>query len=183
MRFHEESRAFEISVRELAEDEGFRRVGFDRGDGWRRLGLGSQIHARVLGERQNTYPAYRCEVHLEARIPVEDWTAVLTGRLDGCIEREPGHWLIEELKSTNFSVDGVRPSGYAFERDRRQLLGYCYLWKRLGHHRVAGALVYVDIETGEEISLQVPYDEDTEREIERRLARALAIWHATPSPR
>ena len=183
MRFHEESRAFEISVRELAEDEGFRRVGFDRGDGWRRLGLGSQIHARVLGERQNTYPAYRCEVHLEARIPVEDWTAVLTGRLDGCIEREPGHWLIEELKSTNFSVDGVRPSGYAFERDRRQLLGYCYLWKRLGHHRVAGALVYVDIETGEEISLQVPYDEDTEREIERRLARALAIWHAEKAAR
>src|SRR4030095_12418343 len=135
LRFDEESRVFEISVRELAEDEGFRRVGFDRGDGWRRLGLGSQIHSRVLGERQNTYPAYRCEVHLEARIPVEDWTAVLTGRLDGCIEREPGHWLIEELKSTNFSFDGVRPSGYAFERDRRQLLGYCYLWRRLGHGR------------------------------------------------
>ena len=56
LRFDEESRAFEISVRELAEDEGFRRVGFDRGDGWRRLGLGSQIHARVLGERQNAYP-------------------------------------------------------------------------------------------------------------------------------
>ena len=111
LRFDEESRAFEISVRELAEDEGFRRVGFDRGDGWRRLGLGSQIHARVLRERQNAHPAYRCEVHLEARIPVGDWTAVLSGRLDGCIEREPGHWLIEELKSTNFSVDGVRPQG------------------------------------------------------------------------
>ena len=38
LRFDEESRVFEISVRELAEDEGFRRVGFDRGDGWRRLG-------------------------------------------------------------------------------------------------------------------------------------------------
>ena len=114
----------------------------------------------------------------EARVPVEDWTAVLTGRLDGCIEREPGHWLIEELKSTNLSVDGVRPSGYAFERDRRQLLAYCYLWKRLGHLRVSGALVYVDIETGEELSLQVPYDEDTDREIERRLARALGTWRA-----
>ena len=129
MRFDEDSRVFEISVRELAEDEGFRRVGFDRGDGWRRLGLGTQIHTRVLAERQGAHPAYRAEVHLEARIPVEDWTAVLTGRLDGCIEREPGHWLIEELKSTNLAVDGVRPSGYAFERDRRQLLGYCYLWR------------------------------------------------------
>jgi Rad3-related DNA helicase len=178
LRFDEASRVFEVSVRELAEDEGFRRVGFDRGDGWRRLGLGTQIHTRVLGERQNAHPAYRCEVHLEARIPVEDWTAVLTGRLDGCVEREPGHWLIEELKSTNLAVDGVRPSGYAFERDRRQLLGYCYLWKRLGHGRVAGSLVYVDIETGEELALDVPYDEDVERDVERRLARALAIWRA-----
>jgi DNA excision repair protein ERCC-2 len=178
LRFDEAIRVFEISVRELAEDEGFRRVGFDRGDGWRRLGLGSQIHRRVLSERQSALPAYRAEVHLEARIPVEDWTAILTGRLDGCVEREAGHWLIEELKSTNLAVDGVRPSGYAFERDRRQLLGYCYLWRRLGHASVAGALVYVDIETGEEISLHVPFDEEVEREVERRLARSLGIWKA-----
>ena len=109
---------------------------------------------------------------------MEDWTAVLTGRLDGCVEREPGHWLIEELKSTNLAVDGVRPSGYAFERDRRQLLGYCYLWRRLGHGRVSGALVYVDIETGEEISLHVPFDDEVEREVDRRLSRSLAIWKA-----
>jgi DNA excision repair protein ERCC-2 len=178
LRFDELSRVFELSVREMAEDEGFRRVGFDRGDGWRRLGLGAQIHTRVLGERRDAHPAYRAEVHLEARIPVEDWTAVLTGRLDGCIERSPGQWLIEEIKSTNLSVDGVRPAGYAFERDRRQLYGYCYLWRRLGHGNVGGALVYVDIETGEELALEVPFDEDTEREVEKRLARALAIWRA-----
>ncbi len=178
MRFDEEARVFEISVRELAEDEGFRRVGFDRGDGWRRLGLGTQIHARVLAERRNAHAAYRAEVHLEARVPVEDWTAILTGRLDGCIEREPGRWLIEELKSTNLAVDGVRPSGYAFERDRRQLYGYCYLWRRLGHANVGGALVYVDIETGEELSLEMPFDDELEREVERRLARSLAVWRA-----
>jgi DNA excision repair protein ERCC-2 len=178
VRFDESSRVFEVTVRELAEDEGFRRVGFDRGDGWRRLGLGAQIHSRVLGERCNAHPGYRAEVHLEARVPVEDWTAIFSGRLDGCIERTPGQWLIEELKSTNLSVDGIRPSGYAFERDRRQLYGYCYLWRRLGHAGVGGALVYVDIETGEELSLDVPFEEDTEREIEKRLARALGIWRA-----
>jgi DNA excision repair protein ERCC-2 len=183
VRFDESSRVFEISVRELAEDEGFRRVGFDRGDGWRRLGLGAQIHARVLAERRNAHPTYRSEVHLEARLPVEDWTAILSGRLDGCIEREPGHWLIEELKSTSLSVDGVRPSGYGFERDRRQLQGYCYLWRRLGHARVGGTLVYVDIDTGEELSLEVPFDEDAERDIERRLARSLAIWRAGQAAR
>lgn len=184
MRFDEAARVFEVSARELAEDEGFRRVGFDRGDGWRRLGLGSEIHARVLSARRDAMPGYRAEVHLQARVPVESWTAVLTGRLDGCVERAQGRWLIEEMKSTDLSVDGVRPSGYAFERDRRQLLSYCYLWRRLGHPHVAGALVYVDIRTGDEVSIAVPYDGETaDRELEARLHRFLRIWYAQEASR
>ena len=178
MRFDDTARVFEVSVRELADEEGFRRVGFDRGDGWRRLGLGSQVHARVLGKRRETHAAYRAEVHVQARVPVGDWTALVTGRLDGCVEREAGRWHIEEFKSTSLSVDGVRPSGYSFERDRRQLLAYCYLWRRLGHFAVTAALVYVDIETGDEISIDVPYGEDADREIEGRLSRLLAVWRA-----
>ncbi|HKF43098.1 MAG TPA: helicase C-terminal domain-containing protein [Thermoanaerobaculia bacterium] len=179
MRFDETTKTFEVNARELAEDEGFRRVGFDRGEGWRRLGLGTQIHSRILSARKETFAAYRCEVHLQARIPVEDWTAILTGRLDGCLEREAGYWLIEEFKSTDLPSEGIRPSGYAFERDRRQLLAYCYLWKRLGHPRVSAALVYVDIGTGEEVSIAVPYDEEScEGDIERRLGALLRMWRA-----
>src|SRR6266498_3734188 len=184
MKFDEATRIFEVNVRELAEEEGFRRVGFDRGDGWRRLGLGTQVHSRVLAARCNMHSSYRSEVHLQARVPVEDWTAVLTGRLDGCIEREAGHWLIEEFKSTDLPSEGIRPSGYAFERDRRQLLAYCYLWKRLGHPRVSAALVYVDIGTGEEISISVSYEtESVDRDIERRLAQLLRIWKAQAAAR
>jgi DNA excision repair protein ERCC-2 len=178
VRFDETAKQFEVSVRELAEEEGFRRVGFDRGDGWRRLGLGTQVHTKVLAARRDRHAAYRAEVHLQTRIPVEDWTAVLTGRLDGCVERQEGLWLIEEFKSTNLSVDGVRPGGYAFERDRRQVAAYCYLWRRLGHPAVSGALVYVDIETGEEVSFEVPWSEETVRDVERRLAQVLAVWRA-----
>src|SRR5215472_17958073 len=93
VQFDEASKTFEVNVRELAEEEGFRRVGFDRGDGWRRLGLGTQVHSRVLAARAEAHSAYRSEVHLQARIPIDDWTAVLTGRLDGCVERLPGQWL------------------------------------------------------------------------------------------
>src|SRR6266511_3071623 len=184
MKFDEATRIFEVNVREVAEEEGFRRVGFDRGDGWRRLGLGTQVHSRVLAARRKTFGSYRCEVHLQARVPVEEWTAVLTGRLDGCIERESGHWLIEEFKSTDLPSEGIRPSGYAFERDRRQLLAYCYLWKRLGHPRVSAALVYVHIGTGEEISISVSYEtESVDRDIERRLAALLRIWKAQAAAR
>jgi DNA excision repair protein ERCC-2 len=179
VKFDEALKTFEVSVRELAEEEGFRRVGFDRGDGWRRLGLGAQMHTRVLAARCDAHPGYRSEVHLTAKISVEDWTAVLTGRLDGCVERIPGEWLIEELKSTNLSVEGVRPSGASFERDRRQLLAYCSLWRRLGHPRTAGSLVYVDIETSEEVSIAVPdAGADGDRAIDRALARLLAIWRS-----
>ena len=184
MRFDDTAKTFEISVRELAEEEGFRRVGFDRGDGWRRLGLGTEVHSRVLAARRDAHSAYRCEVHLQARIPVEDWTATLTGRLDGCVERSEGSWLIEEFKSTHLSSEGFRLSGYGVERDRRQLLGYCYLWRRLGHPRVSGALVYVDIATDEEISLAVAYDEDEyDRQIEARLHRFLKVWKAQRAAR
>jgi DNA excision repair protein ERCC-2 len=184
VRFDEATKIFEVSARELSEDEGFRRVGFDRGDGWRRLGLGSEIHARVLSARCEAFPGYRSEVHLQARVPVESWTAVLTGRLDGCIERSEGQWLIEEMKSTDLSVEGVRPSGYAFERDKRQLLSYCYLWRRLGHPNVAGALVYVDIRTGDEVSIAVPYDtEAADRDVEARLHRFPRMWYALEASR
>ncbi len=179
MRFDEPTRTFELSVRELAEDEGFRRVGFDRGDGWRRLGIGTELHSRVLSARREAHGSYRCEVHLQARVAVEEWTAVLTGRLDGCVERAEGSWLIEEFKSTRFSAEGFRLPAHALERDRRQLLAYCYLWRRLGHPRVSGALVYVDIATGEEISLAVASDDDRlDREVEGRLQRLLRIWQA-----
>ena len=154
MKFDEASKTFEVSVRELAEEEGFRRVGFDRGDGWRRLGLGAQMHPRVLAARCDAHAGYRCGGPPPGAHPDRG----LDGdpdrpprRVRRARRRAPGY--IEELKSTNLSVEGVRPAGYAFERDRRQLLAYCSLWRRLGHPRVTGALVYVDIETGEEVSI------------------------------
>jgi DNA excision repair protein ERCC-2 len=184
LKFDDASKTFELSVRDLAEDGGFRRVGFDRGDGWRRLGIGTEVHSRVLAARRELHDSYRCEVHLQARIPVEEWTAVLTGRLDGCVERTGGSWLIEEFKSAHLSVDGLRFSSHAIERDRRQLLGYCFLWRRLGHLQVSGALVYVDIATGEEISLAVAYDEaQFDREVEGRLQKLLHVWKAEAATR
>ena len=184
LRFDGAAKTFEVSIRELAEEEGFRRVGFDRGDGWRRLGLGTEVHTRVLALRRETHAAYRCEVHLQARVPVGDWTAVLTGRLDGCVERTKDSWLIEEFKSAYLSSEGFRSSGYGVERDRRQLLGYCYLWRRLGHPNVSGALVYVDIASGEELSLAVPYDaEQYDRDVEARLHALLRSWRARAAAR
>jgi hypothetical protein len=147
----------EVSVRELAEDEGFSRIGFGRGEGWHRLGLGAELHARVLKERCAAQPAYRSEVYMQTRRPVEDWTALITGRLDGCVPDGNGGWLIEEFKSAYFPAQESRRSGVAFERHQRQVLIYCHLWRQLGNSPVAAMLIYVDLAGGGETPVAVAY--------------------------
>src|SRR6266542_4209118 len=112
----EASKRLTVSVRELSEDDGFHRVGLERGDGWRRLSVGREVHARTMLARHDQHPAYRSEVTVTADIPVGEWTAVVTGRMDGCLEETTDGWLIEEFKSTVLP-GGARSSGAAFERD------------------------------------------------------------------
>jgi len=158
----------------MAEHEGFRRIGFERGEGWHRLGLGAELHARVLNERRLARPAYRSEVYLQDRWPVEDWTALITGRLDGCVQNEEGSWLVEEFKSAY-----LPGSGSVMESHQRQLRIYCLMWRRMGNAPVAGSLIYVDLATGEEFAVPVPCHEETlERELQSRLREMLAIWRA-----
>lgn len=174
MKFDPTSRVFEVSVRDLAERDGFQRVGFERGEGWHRLGLGAALHARVLGERRAARPGYRSEVHLQERWTVEDWTALVTGRLDGCVQNDDGGWLVEEFKSAY-----LPGSGSVLERHQRQLQIYCLLWQRMGNRPATGSLVYVDAATGEEFAVAVPCDEEgVERELRSRLRELLAQWRA-----
>jgi Rad3-related DNA helicase len=174
LKFDQTSREFEVSVRELAEADGPGGIGFDRGEGWHRLGLGTELHARVLNERVAARPGYRKEVYLQDRWKVEDWTALITGRLDGCVQDEQGRWLVEEIKSAY-----LPGGGSVLDRHRRQLEIYCHLWRRMGNEPVTGALVYVDLATGEEFRVAVPYaEEEMERHIAARLAELLAIGRA-----
>ncbi|MGI8964852.1 MAG: hypothetical protein ACR2H1_02055, partial [Limisphaerales bacterium] len=88
MKFNAATKTFEVSARELSEDDGFHRIGFERGEGWNRLGLGAELHTRILRTRCAANSAYRCEVFLQTKIPVGEWTAIISGRLDGCIEQQ-----------------------------------------------------------------------------------------------
>ena len=179
LKFDEASKTLEVSVRELAGEEGFGRIGFERGEGWHRLGLGVELHSRVLQERRAAQAGYRSEVHLQAAVPIDGWTAVITGRLDGCVQEPSGGWLIEEFKSAYLPGQETRRAGAAFERHQRQLLLYCDLWRRLGHSPVSGRLIYVDLASGEESVIPAAYEEaEQERDLERRLRQLLAIGRA-----
>jgi DNA excision repair protein ERCC-2 len=179
LKFDPATKTFEVSVRELAGEEGLSRIGFGRGEGWHRLGLGAELHARVLKERCGASASYRSEVHLQIRLAVEDWTAVVTGRLDGCVPDGKGGWLIEEFKSAYFPTQESRRSSPAFERHQRQLLFYCHLWSQLGNSPVTGALIYVDLAGAGETAIGVKYSEaDLERALRVRLVALLAIWRS-----
>jgi DNA excision repair protein ERCC-2 len=179
LKFYPATKTLEVPVRELAEDEGSSRIGFERGQGWRRLGLGTELHARVLKDRCAARADYCREVSLQIRCPVDDWTVLVTGRLDGCAPDGKGGWLIEEFKSACFPAQESRRTGSQFECHQRQVLFYCHLWRQLGHSPVAAALVYVDLADGQETPVAVAYDEDAvERDLQKRLRRLLAIWHA-----
>jgi hypothetical protein len=174
LKFDQTSKVFEVSVRELAERDGFQRIGFERGEGWHRLGLGAELHARVLQTRCQARAGYRREVHLQDRWQVEDWTALITGRLDGCVQNDDGSWLVEEFKSSY-----LPGSGSVMESHQRQLQIYCLMWRRMGNSPVTGSLVYVDLATSEEFSVAVPcHEEALERELQSRLRELLAIWRA-----
>jgi DNA excision repair protein ERCC-2 len=177
LRFDESTKTLTVSVRELAEGEAVRRIGFERSESWNRLGLGAELHSQVLQSRCAQNSHYQSEIHLESEIAFRDWKAVITGRLDGCVQKENGAWLIEEFKSAYAPHSHVRPFGESFERHRRQLLIYCHLWNLRGNSPVHGALVYVDIASGKEFSFEIFYDEVAQKkEIEARLHQLLAIW-------
>ncbi len=185
MRFDAGAKTLEISVRELAEDEGFHRIGFGR-EGWSVFGGGAEMHARILNERCLRHSGYRKEVHLQGILPLNEWTVILTGRLDGCMERPGGGWLIEEFKSGFYSANETEavPVGESFERHRRQLLFYCHLWETLHHAPAQGALVYVDLATNRESRIEISHEPaELSREIEQRLRRRIGNCQAQEAVR
>ena len=184
MRFDEATKTFEISVGELAEEPGFTRIGSGDGEGWMRLGLGSEMHARILQDRCAANPRYAREVFLKGGFAIEDWTAVVVGRLDGCFQRESGQWIIEEFKTGFYSEDDRRAQGSRFERHRRQLLIYCLLWERLNQQTPQAALVYLDVASGRETAVSVDYNpEETAAMVGAAVARHLRDWRAAGEAR
>src|ERR1019366_6159435 len=108
------SRKISLSVRDLADDSGFARIGFGR-DGWGSFAVGAKVHARVLAARMAADAAYRKEIHLEVSLKIDDWTAVITGRIDGCrIADFAAH--IEEFKTASLVRGRPARNGPGFPR-------------------------------------------------------------------
>jgi DNA excision repair protein ERCC-2 len=146
-----------------------RRVGFDRGEGFERLWIGQAVHRRVLGEHLATVPGYAVEKAIRLRYPVDDFTAILEGRLDGRFEQD-GVAVVDEVKSLHFAEDLVKlPGSPRLERFQLQLRFYMQAVATSEGRPVRGRLVLADIETGATKLLDVAHDpEKTLEELVKR---------------
>jgi DNA excision repair protein ERCC-2 len=164
------------SVRDLAAEPGFSRIGMDR-EGWTSFAVGTKVHEQVLAARIAVNPSYQKEIHLQVQIPVDDWTAIITGRIDGCSPGDSGV-LIEEIKTASLVQGKMASHNAGFERHRRQLLIYCDLWTRRGSQVASAQIVYVVPDTKCEEIVEIEFNSGQQAaKTEERLRQLLKEWN------
>src|SRR5947207_2393319 len=106
MRVDHEKREIVCSVGDLVYESTYRRIGVERGDGFRRMWIGQDIHTKRAELRAAEDPAYRAEVYVMHRTALGPWSVTVTGRIDGLsIDRENKRVTIEEVKSIHFDLE------------------------------------------------------------------------------
>ena len=110
-------------------------------------GSGRRSTAGSSAEFTRSVPGYEAERAVRLTFPVDDFTAVLEGRLDGRFEEE-GRVVVDEVKSLHFAEDLAKlPGSPRLARFETQLRWYLLAVSRAEGRDVAGRLVLADIET------------------------------------
>src|SRR5947208_876618 len=154
MRIDHEARTLVCSVGDLVYENTYRRIGVERGDGFRRMWLGQDIHSRRAEFRANEDPNYRAEVHVVHRVECRGWNVTVTGRVDGLsIDREEKCVTIEEVKSIHFDLELEALSrSDKLQRHLYQLLLYSYFLSSqpdFDGFEFAPQLVLIDLISGD----------------------------------
>jgi DNA excision repair protein ERCC-2 len=106
VRINHDSREIVCSVGDLVYENTYRRIGVERGDGFRRMWIGQDIHSRRAELRAAEDPNYRAEVHVVHRVERRGWAVTVTGRIDGLsVDRDAQLVAIEEVKSIHFDLE------------------------------------------------------------------------------
>ncbi len=153
-----------------------RRIGDGRGDSMERRWIGQAVHRRVLSEALATIPRYEVEKAVRFTFPVDGFTAILEGRLDGRFEEEDGTVVVDEVKSIHFAEELPRLMGSPrLDRFSRQLQWYLLAVARTEGRPVRGRLVLADIETGDTRLVPVAWDPgEVEADLVARVRATLA---------
>lgn len=165
MRVDYEKREIVCSVGDLVHESTYRRIGVERGDGFRRMWIGQDIHTRRAEQRAGEDPHYRAEVHVVHRTTIGGWSITITGRIDGLsVDKEAKRVNIEEVKSIHFDLE--LEALYRSEKLQRhlyQLLLYAYFLS--GQPDFDGfafepQLVLIDLVSGEAKVVDTEFDRE-----------------------
>src|SRR5688500_17694717 len=162
MRIDWEERTIACSVGDLCADPGRRRIGVDRGESFRRMWLGQDIHTRRATERAGSDPNYRAEVPVGYDCESGGWKVKISGRIDGLsIDREAARAVVEEVKSLHFDLE--LQALYRSDRIQRHLFQLMlYAWFLSLREEYTGLtfipqLVLIDLATGEAKVIDAPF--------------------------
>src|SRR5260370_6040042 len=106
MRVDHEKREIVCSVGDLVYESTYRRIGVERGDGFRRMWIGQDIHTKRAEQQAAVDPHYRAEVYVMHRTTLGSWSVTVSGRIDGLsVDRDAARVVIEEVKSIHFDLE------------------------------------------------------------------------------
>ena len=163
MRINHESREIVCSVGDLVYENTYRRIGVERGDGFRRMWIGQDIHSRRAELRASEDPNYRAEVHVVHRVERRGWAVTVTGRIDGLsVDREAQVVNIEEVKSIHFDLElEALYRSEKLQRNLFQLLLYSLFLSEqpdFAGFTFAPQLVLIDLISGDTKSIDAELD-------------------------
>ncbi|MBV9493907.1 MAG: DEAD/DEAH box helicase family protein, partial [Acidobacteria bacterium] len=163
MRVDHQKREIVCSVGDLVHESTYRRIGVERGDGFRRMWIGQDIHTKRAEQRAAEDPHYRAEVHVVHRRQLGKWSITVTGRIDGLsVDREAKQVNIEEVKSIHFDLE--LEALYRSEKMQRhlyQLLLYAFFLSDqpdFDGFVFAPQLVLIDLVSGEAKIIDTDFD-------------------------
>lgn len=123
-----------------------------------RAALGKDAHESHQAERSDALVSYRKEVHVKHAMRVDDYTAIIQGRIDGVYERR-GKLVVEEVKSVISTQDIIeRVKAGDFEASVLQLQLYVFLLTMDTGKDTEGYLVFVSLETDAPERIQADCD-------------------------
>src|SRR5687767_2651200 len=165
MRVDYEKREIVCGVGDLVQESTYRRIGVERGDGFRRMWIGQDIHTRRAEERANEDPNYRAEVHVVHRTSIGGWSITVTGRIDGLsVDKDGKRVVIEEVKSIHFDLE--LEALYRSEKLQRhlyQLLLYSFFLSRqpdFDGFEFLPQLVLIDLVSGQAKTIDSDFDRE-----------------------
>src|SRR5437773_11951391 len=165
MRIDHDKREIVCSVGDLVYESTYRRIGVERGDGFRRMWIGQDIHSRRAELRAAEDANYRAEVHVVHRVERRGWAVTVTGRIDGLsVDRDAQVVAVEEVKSIHFDLElEALYRSEKLQRNLFQLLLYSLFLSaqpEFAGFTFAPQLVLIDLISGDTRSIDAEFEPD-----------------------